>query len=1026
MKRIIGIILLLVLANVVCAEEEWATSVQQTTDGGYILAGVSDDDVKRANDDDAWLMKTDSNGNKEWNTTFEGDRAYSVQQTTDGGYILAGETSYGCDGIWLAKTDSKGNKEWDKILEGGYWDVAHSVKQTTDGGYILAGGTFSLETDDWNIWLVKTYPNGNKEWDRTFVGENNNGWDKAYSVQQTSEGGYILVGYTCNGPRDSGDYDVWLIKTDSNGNKEWDKTFGGDGSDRGDSVQQTTDGGYIIAGGTKSYGVDDCDVWLLKTDSNGNRQWDKTFEGDGADSVQQTSDGGYIIIGSTSAPIDTGDLNAWFATMDALLIKTDSEGNEEWDKTFGGDNKDKARSVQQTTDSGYIIAGSTESYGVGDEDAWLVKTDSNGNKQWDKTFEISTDTATPATATTATTSQQNKTSNTTLIFGGAAILIFLVLLVGKSRRKEQETPRPTPPTTRPTPPPEPYAAQEAADRERKLREIGRLAELRIDASNRLKTAKSTLNKARQLGIDRSQLNDILAKAEQAYQKKNYPRTIDYLTNYFASIDQAEKNKKQLEQMQKNAWGQINSANFSLQKAEKLGITVQHAKELNIKAQSTFDANDYSSAITYANQSNDTAEKLIDESKPSISIELPLKMEYEAWKHRDLTVTNTGSAHAVAITITFLTALEVRDLGVIKRLDVGDQKTINVNIKPTEKGEVPVDYSVAFKDLMGKDYKIKDSFNLQIGTGAEVTEGRADYERKGISPHEFTTFRTVWDPSNKDFVWGAEKPDEYGELPQIKQWIEDKNPNIYWFLLKIVNRADYPVTEWNVTLYTEQALTITEVHLNEKPVHIVDERFDTNEYKKMCVASVSPALGMSIPAKSERMMYFKMDIGCEGALKKEFDVFGVVRLGKSPQIEVPIREKRFTYKCKQGDFRNMFYGSTGALASQVMESLQNSYNREIVQNFTNSFRLIREFEKYCGDRYAESEILVDKLEVIHSSLKAAEPITKDEILPLVEKNLDELRKLSKTVAPNVEIQKERGIRICEKLIELLHIAASKIK
>jgi CRISPR/Cas system CMR-associated protein Cmr5 small subunit len=486
-----------------------------------------------------------------------------------------------------------------------------------------------------------------------------------------------------------------------------------------------------------------------------------------------------------------------------------------------------------------------------------------------------------------------------------------------------------PPTTRPTPPPEPHAAQEAANREQKRMEMQRLAELRSDASSRLKTAKSMLNKAGQLGIDVSKLNDILAKAEQAYQKENYTHAINYLKNYFASIDQAEKSKKQLEQMQKSAGGQIQSTNFLLQKAEKLGVTVKRAKELNLKAQSAFDANDYSSAITYANQSNDAAKKLIDESEPSISIELPTKMQHEVWKHRDLTVTNEGTAHAVAIAITFLTALEVRDLGVVKRLDVGDQKTINVNIKPTEKGEVPVDYSVAFKDLMGRDYKIEDSFNLQIGIGAEVAEGRADYERKTISPHTFTTLRTVWDPSNKDFVWGAEKPEEYGELPQIKRWIKDKNPNIYWFLLKIVNRADYPVTEWNVALYTEQALTILEAHLDKQQVRIVKSDFDTDGNKNICVVAIPPELGVSIPANGgRRSMYFKMDIRCEDALKMEFGVSGVVKLGKSPHlIEVPIKEKRFTYACKYGDFRNMYYGSIDALASMAVTNLQDSYSRQ---------------------------------------------------------------------------------------------------
>jgi WD40 repeat protein len=292
----------------------------------------------------------------------------------------------------------------------------------------------------------------------------------------------------------------------------------------------------------------------------------------------------------------------------------------------------------------------------------------------------------------------------------------------------------------------------------------------------------------------------------------------------------------------------------------------------------------------------------------------------------------------------------------------------------------------------------------------------------IPASQFTALRTVWDPSNKDFVWGAGKPDEYGELPRIKRWIEGNNPNIYWFLLKIMNLVDHPVTEWNVTLYTEQALTITEAHIDEKQVRIVKSDFDTDNNRNVCVVAIPPELGVSIPANGgRRSMYFKMDIRCEDALKMEFGVYGVVKLGTTPQVEVPIRDKRFTYACKFGDFENMFRGSPDTLASQVMENLQNTDNREILQNFTNSFKLIRDFEKYCNDRYAESKILIEKLEVVHSSLKAAEPITKDEVLPLVEDNLNALQIMS-----SVEEQKERGIRMCEKLVELLHIATSNIR
>jgi predicted secreted protein len=353
--------------------EDRAVSVQHTSDGGYILAGITAS--FGAGGWDFWLIKTDANGNKVWDKTFGGsndDEAYAVQQTSDGGYILAGRTaSFGAGGYdaWLIKTDANGNKVWDKTFGGSNYDWATAVQQTSDGGYILAGYTDSFGAGGGDAWLIKTDADGNEVWDKTFGGTNTDG---AYAMQQTSDGGYILAGITRSSG--AGDFDAWLIKTDENGNKVWDTTFGGSNEDWAYAVQQTSDSGYILAGYTRSFGSGSFDGWLIKTDANGNKVWDKTFKGwnnDYAFAVQQTSDGGYILAGITSS-IGAGGYDAW-------LIKTDADGNEVWDKTFGGTDLDYAYAVQQTSDSGYILAGYTYSFGVGRTDAWLIKTDAKGN-----------------------------------------------------------------------------------------------------------------------------------------------------------------------------------------------------------------------------------------------------------------------------------------------------------------------------------------------------------------------------------------------------------------------------------------------------------------------------------------------------------------------------------------------------------------------------------------------------------------------------------------------------------------------
>ena len=364
--------------GITAPEEEWnrtfggsshdyGNSVKQTQDGGYIIAG--DTGSFGADGPDVYLVKIDENGTEEWSKTYGGsywDRGYSVQQTSDGGYIIAGETEiirWDKD-IYLTKTDADGYVTWSKTFGGWDWDEGRSVQQTSDGGYIITGATESFG-DYFDVFLLKTYENGSLEWIKTFETFGGSSATGGESVQQTSDGGYIVVG---TGSALGVVEEIYLIKTDEYGIEEWNKTFGGSDYDCASSVQQTADRGYIITGYTASFGNGTEDVYLIKTDEYGTEEWNKTFGGTDVDrgkSVQQTADRGYIITGYT-ASFGNG-------TKDVYLIKTDEYGTEEWNKTIGGASRDEGRSVQQTADGGYIIGGSTCSYGAGFWDVWLIK-----------------------------------------------------------------------------------------------------------------------------------------------------------------------------------------------------------------------------------------------------------------------------------------------------------------------------------------------------------------------------------------------------------------------------------------------------------------------------------------------------------------------------------------------------------------------------------------------------------------------------------------------------------------------------
>jgi len=341
-KRIIFISLLLLLISLMClfvfAEKEvlpvltwdktyggsgWdcASSLIQTTDGGYAVAGWTGS--KGAGEADFWVIKLDNQGNRVWDRTYGGsgrDEARALIQTTDGGYAVAGDTrskGAGGDDFWVIKMDSQGNMIWDKTFGGSYYDWARSLIQTTDGGYAVAGWTGSQGAGGVDFWVIKLDEQGNRVWDRTYGGS---GWDWASSLIQTTDGGYAVAGSTYS--KGAGKNNFWVIKLDEQGNRVWDRTYGGSGRDEVYSLIQTTDDGYAVAGFTYSKGAGESDFWVIKLDSQGKMIWDKTFGGsynDAASSLIQTTDGGYAVAGDTTSK-DAGKEDFW-------VIKLDEQGN---------------------------------------------------------------------------------------------------------------------------------------------------------------------------------------------------------------------------------------------------------------------------------------------------------------------------------------------------------------------------------------------------------------------------------------------------------------------------------------------------------------------------------------------------------------------------------------------------------------------------------------------------------------------------------------------------------------------------
>jgi hypothetical protein len=345
-------------------------SIYPTPDGGWIMS-ISTNSF--SGNYDIYLIKMDGNFNIQWRKRFytSQDVSVNLQPTSDGGYILGGTIGAGSStDVLLVKIDANGNIQWAKRYGWSNFDLTWRARQTSDGGYIIAGLTNSFGNYR-DPFLLKVDANGNVQWVKRYYITGNDWFN---NVIQTPDGGYI-VGGTYKGETWSSE--ILLVKTDANGNVQWAKLYGNYGSlgrDEGSLGIKTSDGGYILGGFTDSFGAGTYDWLIIKVSSTGAVQWAKTYGGldwDLYPGAIQTSDGGFAIFGSTES-FGSG-------SSDFMIIKTDAYGNPQWAKTYGGTAGDGSYGINQTSDGGFVFAGGTGSFGVGGGDVFFVRTDANGN-----------------------------------------------------------------------------------------------------------------------------------------------------------------------------------------------------------------------------------------------------------------------------------------------------------------------------------------------------------------------------------------------------------------------------------------------------------------------------------------------------------------------------------------------------------------------------------------------------------------------------------------------------------------------
>jgi hypothetical protein len=328
-----------------------------------------------------FLPLTISGQNLIWQTNKGGvynEGGYAGVQTDDGNYIVLGNTfSFGAGDfdIYLLKLNSVGDTIWTRTYGGDSTEYGYDIQKTSDGGYILVGSTRSIGNGKRDVYLVRIDSLGQVVWSRAYGGAQD---DEGCSVRASGTG-YIICGTTSS--RGAGYSDLYLIRTNAVGDTLWTRTFGGAGGESGSAVREVAGGGYIAVGSTGSFGEGYSSIYLVRVGISGDSLWAATLGGSKADfgsGVEIAQDGGFVIVGSTAS------FGAGYS--DAYLIKTDISGAFLWEKTYGGIKDDHGYSIYPSRDGGYIITGTTESFGAQSIDIYVIKIDFLGNEIWSDNY----------------------------------------------------------------------------------------------------------------------------------------------------------------------------------------------------------------------------------------------------------------------------------------------------------------------------------------------------------------------------------------------------------------------------------------------------------------------------------------------------------------------------------------------------------------------------------------------------------------------------------------------------------------